>query len=911
MSDIPFYAIDFETYYEPGLGIKDLGVGGYVNHPKFDAYMVSLVGPGIEFVGNPKDAPWDQLPRSGKFDFVAHNMGFDRQVYERIKKDYAILGFCEPRRWWCTANLAVYLNADRNLKGASAQLLGIKVDKQMRGYMNGKTWADAVADGKDKELLQYALDDSKLCWELWNKYNHLWPEAERQIAEITYLQTVRGLGVDEPLLDKGIASVAAALKEASAGIPWYGTCEDNGEEIKPTAVTALRKHCDSLGIPRPKKTAAEEPELEKWMDEYPVMRPILLSMQQYRSTNALLKKALVLKSRIRETDGRFPFEMKYFGAHCFTGDHEVLTEKGWVRLDTWSGGRIVMRNEDGSLRWGDAVSNTFQVPDGEKLVRVKTGQVDMVMTKGHWMETITNSGEYKARQAGEAFGKKILIPISGVVEGGVCKYTPEQVRLIVAIQADGHYLTDCRSIRFRLKKDRKVERLRGLLSEFSDLDWKETNYPSEPEVSVFIIRQYPEWLDNRKEFNLEWLTVTSLERDALLDELVYWDGCYSGVTSVEYSTCSSKNAELVQTLAHLSGRAAVISSRTRDPKWNVSYRVSIRRATKTSIERDSWAEVNGCERVYCPTSETGVVLFRYNGTVFISRQTGRWSGGWDDERAGSTGFNIQNLPGEEMYGLDLRHCLTPSPGNKFVIADFSQIEPRCLLWLVDDWETLGLVKKGYSIYEAYARKNLGWTGGDLKESAKTDHDAKNLYKTAKAAVLGAGYGCGAEKFITVAKTMADLDIDLETATKIVGDFRRSNPKITQFWRTLEMAMKREARGNFSIELPSGRSMTYYDVKLAGGLTAVLGLGGKRYKFWGGVLTENVCQAVARDVIRDAIINLEAAGITTLFTVHDEVICEVPVDFDSNIIRRIMVQEPSWMPGLPLDVSLEESAFYKK
>lgn len=603
MSDIPFYAIDFETYYEPGLGIKDLGVGGYVNHPKFDAYMVSLVGPGIEFVGHPKDAPWDKLP--AEFDFVAHNMGFDRQVYGRLQKDFP--GFYpSARRWWCTANLAVYLNADRNLKGASAQLLGIKVDKQMRGYMNGKTWADAVADGKDKELLQYALDDSKLCWELWNKYNHLWPEAERQVAEITYLQTVRGLGVDELLLDKGITSVAQALKEASDGIPWYGTLEDNGDEIKPTAVTALRKHCDALGIPRPKKTAADEPELVKWMEEYPVMKPILLSMQQYRSTNALLKKALVLKSRIRETDGRFPFEMKYGGAHTL-----------------------------------------------------------------------------------------------------------------------------------------------------------------------------------------------------------------------------------------------------------------------------------------------------------------RWSGGWDDERAGSTGFNIQNLPGEEMYGLDLRHCLIPSPENKFVIADFSQIEPRCLLWLVDDWDTLGLVKQGFEIYEAYARKNLGWSGGNLRDAAAVDPGAKALRKLAKAACLGAGYGCAAEKFIKVAKLMADLDLTPEQAAKAVGDFRRSNPKITQFWRTLEMAMKREARGNFSIELPSGRSMTYYDVKLAGGLTAVLGLGGKRYKFWGGVLTENVCQAVARDVIRDAIINLEAAGITTLFTVHDEVICEVPVDFDSNIIRRIMVQEPSWMPGIPLDVSLEESAFYKK
>ena len=124
-------------------------------------------------------------------------------------------------------------------------------------------------------------------------------------------------------------------------------------------------------------------------------------------------------------------------------------------------------------------------------------------------------------------------------------------------------------------------------------------------------------------------------------------------------------------------------------------------------------------------------------------------------------------------------------------------------------------------------------------------------------------------------------------------------------------MKRHARTNFEIELPSGRSMKYYDVMLAGGLTAVVGLGGRRYKFWGGVLTENVCQAVARDIIRDAIIRLEEAGIKTLFTVHDEVVCEVPEDFDSNIIKNIMVQEPSWMPGIPLDVSLEDSYFYKK
>lgn len=903
---IPVYAIDFETYYEPGLGIKDLGVGGYVNHPKFDAYMVSLVGPGIEFVGHPKDAPWHLLPEV--FDFVAHNMGFDRQVYGRLQKDFA--GFYPTaRRWWCTANLAVFLNADRNLKGASDQLLGIKVDKQMRGYMNGKTWADAVADGKDQELLKYALDDSVNCLAIWNKYNHLWPEAERQVAEITYLQTVRGLGVDEPLLDKGITSVGQAKDAAFRNIPWRNDLDDSGEEIKPTSVLALRRYCDTIGIPRPKKTAAEEPELELWLNQHECMKPILHSMQQYRSTNALLKKALVLKSRIRESDGRFPFESKYFGAHCFTGDHEVLTELGWVRLDNWNGGRIVMRNHDGSLRWGSAVANSFPLPEEECLVRVKTNKLSMLMTRGHWMAAVSKKGVLFGRQAGDAFGHELTIPISGVLSNGVEELSPDQIRLIAAVQADGSYFTTHRAIRFDFVKERKITRLRSILSALPGLEWVEKNYSDR---THFEVRAYPVWLENRKRFGVEWLRYTARSRDVLLGELEHWDGYRVSPSCVEYVTGVKENSELVATLAHLSGKAATVIERKGVGNRKVSYRVVLRNVDKSRISASSWSEEwTGEGRVYCPTSETGVVLFRHNGKIFISKQTGRWSGGWEDERAGSTGFNYQNLPSSEMYGLDLRRCLIPSPGYKYVIADFAQIEPRCLLWLVDDWDTLGLVKQGYSIYEAYARKNLGWTGGDLKKAASTDAYAKNLYKTAKAAVLGGGYGCGAAKFIMVAKMMADLDIDLETATKIVGDFRRSNPKITQFWRTLEMAMKREARGNFSIELPSGRSLTYYDVKLAGGLTAVIGLGGKRYKFWGGVLTENVCQAVARDVIRDAIINLEAAGIKTLFTVHDEVICEVPVDFDSNRVREIMVQEPSWMPGLPLEVSLEDSMFYKK
>jgi len=287
----------------------------------------------------------------------------------------------------------------------------------------------------------------------------------------------------------------------------------------------------------------------------------------------------------------------------------------------------------------------------------------------------------------------------------------------------------------------------------------------------------------------------------------------------------------------------------------------------------------------------------------------RWSGGWDEGRAESGSVNVQNLPGSEMYGLHLRKCFVPRPGFKFIGADYSQIEPRCLWWLVGDWETLALIKQGLNPYEAYSRKNLGWDGGSLKALAKAgDAKALPIYKTAKAAVLGAGYGCGAEKFITVAKQMADLNITLPEAERIVAEFRRTNPKITKFWKTLENGMRRSIGEDYLIELPSWRSMRYRNVKVFGGLTCQVG--DKIVKTWGGKLCENVTQAVARDVIGEALVRLEKAGIRTLFTVHDEVICEVPLDFDNKIVEQLMIEAPDWLPGIPLEVEIKDMEYYK-
>lgn len=329
--------------------------------------------------------------------------------------------------------------------------------------------------------------------------------------------------------------------------------------------------------------------------------------------------------------------------------------------------------------------------------------------------------------------------------------------------------------------------------------------------------------------------------------------------------------------------------------------------------------------------KTGVMSYsiKYCG----ADSTGRFSG--------DTGLNMQNFPKFEFPTVDLvddetlkatggvraniRNFLIARPRHKLIIADYAQIEPRVLAWLVGDEAMLSSVRKGISVYEAHARATMGWQGGKLKEEDKA------LYALAKARVLGLGYGCGVDKFVSVARIMAGLEITLEMSQRCVADFRASNPKITEFWQTMasnaEYTFQSNAvfnkRDPFEVELPSGRVLRYlnlqkkaeFDPKLKKSRHQLLAQrthGGNHTKIYGGKLVENIVQAVAADVLKLALVRLRDAGFKVLFHVHDEVIIEVPTSFKNlDKIRKVMCLEPEWMPGIPLEVEMEESKYYKK
>lgn len=296
-----------------------------------------------------------------------------------------------------------------------------------------------------------------------------------------------------------------------------------------------------------------------------------------------------------------------------------------------------------------------------------------------------------------------------------------------------------------------------------------------------------------------------------------------------------------------------------------------------------------------------------NGTVFYSYQL-KYCGAPATRRfSGDAGFNMQNLPKEAMFGCDLRAVFISRPGKKFIIVDLAQIEARVILWLVNDQESLDLIRQGISVYEVHARATMGWTGGVLKKE-----DPK-LYAAAKARVLGLGFGCGAERFVEAAWVLARYKITPEESKVIVKDYRKNNPKITGLWKYLDEDMKVSKGEDYFIELPSGNIIRYADIRstpkgFVGNVeTTARGI----KKLYGGLLTENLVQATARDIFGDAVIRMEEAGHDVLWTVHDEAIVEVDMDVTEEQIIDLMTVSPDWADGLPLEAEAQSTNQYTK
>jgi len=866
-------AIDFESYYSKDCNISTLGTWSYLNDPLCDVYLVAIYGDGIEFVGRPEDFDWKQL--DGKF-VIAHNLAWDGLVFSHLCAKGVIPEGIRLSGFACTANLAVYLGAPRNLAGAAKQLLGVDVSKDLRTWMKGKTWDDAVAAGKADDLRQYCLRDAKASHALWERYGREWPSHEQSLSAHTMRMGWRGFAVDSARVEDSIRHLDRVMWEAQAKIPW---ADSDSPILSPKA---LGEACRAAGITPPPSLSEDDPECEEWERRHGDQYPWVGAMRDYRKANALREKLKTMRARTRPSDGCMGFGLKYFGAatgrwsgdagfNCLSGDHEVLTPEGWVRLDEWDEelSPIMQWEAFGRLTFVRA-GKVCQAHSGT-MVEIDNARIRLRATPDHRIVYLNTKGAITERPAQTLVTSRMSrIPTSGVFDEGEMDRSDAELRFLVALAADGH-VNQKGQISFGFKKARKIERLRAILNEIRCAH-HETVSPLG--VTAFYIKKSdkPEWMV--KGYSNWLLDLSHRQAAVVLDELRLWDGTsHQNNGATIFCSVDREQAGWVATLAHLHGRTVSLNHYQR--RWDVYFKEQGSESHVTPVRDVRDVPYDG--KVFCPQVPSGMFLVRYRDRIHV------------------TG-NCQNLPRGESYGVDLRSCIVPRPGHKFVACDLSQIEPRVLAWLCGDQPLLDQLAAGMPLYEAHARNTMGWIGGNLKK------ENPRLYSLAKARVLGLGYGCGPDKFVTVAKTMGGIDISIAEARATVAEFRASNRKIIGLWNRMDADFKRSVRSNYEVELPSGRNLVYRDVRSHGGWTAQTELGGKRQHFYGGKLCENLVQAVARDVFAEALLRLERAGFDIVFHVHDEAVCEVASASAQKAaaeIEKIMSTTPDWLPDCPL------------
>ena len=273
----------------------------------------------------------------------------------------------------------------------------------------------------------------------------------------------------------------------------------------------------------------------------------------------------------------------------------------------------------------------------------------------------------------------------------------------------------------------------------------------------------------------------------------------------------------------------------------------------------------------------------------------------------------------------IRTALIPKPGMKFVVADYSSVEARCLAFMAGEQHTIEAFAKGEDLYCATASAMFGRPV--VRHGVNSE-----LRQRGKIATLACGYGGSVGALVSMGAL--EMGLPEEELQSIVDSWRAANPHIVNYWYAVDRAVKKTIKerkatevngvkffcesGMLFIRLPSGRCLSYVKPKIGvnrfgGESVTYLGIGGtkkwERIETFGGKLVENITQAVCRDILCYAMQTLKDEFIVA--HIHDELVIECSMDTPVEEICEKMGRTPPWIPGLLLRADGYECGFYMK
>jgi len=273
----------------------------------------------------------------------------------------------------------------------------------------------------------------------------------------------------------------------------------------------------------------------------------------------------------------------------------------------------------------------------------------------------------------------------------------------------------------------------------------------------------------------------------------------------------------------------------------------------------------------------------------------------------------------------LRPAIIPDKNKQFVVADWSAIEGRVNPWLsTRGKEKLEIFESGLDVYKTNASATFRVTYDDV---------SKDQRQVGKVQELACGFGGGLGAFAAMGRVYG-INLPEFEARKMVDAWRRANPWAVYFWDTLEVAYRRALRNKGKIfyagrisylfdgqhlwySLPSGRVLCYPFARFENDEITYAKASWKpaadakewpRARLWRGLACENVTQAVAHDLLREAIRQFD----NVVLHIHDEIVLESDNPQEDKIkLEHVMKTPPAWADGLPLDVEATVMARYGK
>jgi len=286
---------------------------------------------------------------------------------------------------------------------------------------------------------------------------------------------------------------------------------------------------------------------------------------------------------------------------------------------------------------------------------------------------------------------------------------------------------------------------------------------------------------------------------------------------------------------------------------------------------------------------------------YYAAHTGRWGG--------SDKINFQNFPSRGTNAGKLKKAILAPEGHVIIDCDSAQIEARVLAWFAGQKDLVEAFRNGEDVYKIMASAIY------RKEREEVTPSERFVGKTT---ILGAGYGMGSAKFQTQLKTFG-VSVSTEESARIIATYRETYPSIPTLWKSGStaidaMSKKRTATwgngcisiGAEGILMPNGLYQRYPNLRKVrdkdGKDQYIYDSRKGAVKLYGGKLTENICQGLARCIIGEQLIKI-SRKYRVVLTVHDAVACVAPKEEAQEAMAYVMECMrfvPSWAQGIPLN-----------